>query len=127
MPTGDQRIQTRFDSDSWCRDMRQTTPSGYAAAEQAKRRYVRRGIPLSELRPCQPEGRDGTRLPDCVKVYLPPPSGRFGMVLSIDRATSKPVLVYLAFGVRHHPRGSHASTVYQTAHRRLHCQGRLRS
>lgn len=107
--------------------MRQTTPSGRAAAEHARRRYERRGISLSELRPCQSEGRDGTRLPDCVKVYLPPPNGKFGMVLSIDRAATKPILVYLAFGVRHHPYSSKAATVYRLAHRRLHCQGRLRS
>jgi hypothetical protein len=49
------------------------------------------------------------------------------MVLSIDRSAGKPILVYLAFGPRHHPHDSKAATVYQIAHRRLHCQGRLRS
>jgi hypothetical protein len=32
----------------------------------------------------------------------------------------RPYLAFLAFGVRHHPRRSHALTVYQVAHRRLH-------
>jgi hypothetical protein len=32
----------------------------------------------------------------------------------------QPGLRYLAFGVRHHPKGSHAETVYEIAHRRLH-------
>jgi len=31
----------------------------------------------------------------------------------------KIVVRYLAFGVRHHPKESHAETVYQIAHRRL--------
>jgi hypothetical protein len=30
--------------------------------------------------------------------------------------------MFLAFGVRHHPRGSRRPTVYQLAHRRLHGQ-----
>ncbi len=42
------------------------------------------------------------------------------MVFTIDRKADKPALVFLAFGVRHHPKGSHTLTVYQIAHRRLH-------
>ena len=127
MPVSEHRLPARFDPDSWNEDMRRTTEVGRAVAEHAKRSYARRGIHLTELRPCQPEGRDGADLPNCAKIYLPPPNGRFGMVLSIDRAAGRPVLVYVAFGARHHPRGSNAATVYQLAHRRLHCQGRLRS
>jgi hypothetical protein len=83
MPTSEHNLPIRFDTGSWNEDMRRTTREGRAAAEHAKRGYTRRGIPLSEPRPCQPEGRDGTELPNCAKVYLPPPDGRFGMVLSI--------------------------------------------
>jgi hypothetical protein len=32
---------------------------------------------------CEAEGRDGTRLPACFKVYLPEPDGKFGMVLAL--------------------------------------------
>lgn len=124
MPTNERRIPAHFDSDSWSEDMRRATQTGRAAAEHARRSYTRHGIPLAELRPCQPEGRDGTRLSNCVKVYLPPPNGKFGMVLSVDSAAGNPILVYLAFGARHHPHGSKAATVYEVAHRRLHCQGR---
>jgi len=35
-------------------------------------------------------------------------------------ANDAPRLDYLAFGVRHHPAGSNAPTVYKIAHRRLH-------
>ena len=66
-------------------------------------------------------GSDGTELPNCAKVYLPPPAGRFGMVfnLTID-SDGRPVLGFLAFGVRHEPRDSHSATVYQLAHEPLH-------
>lgn len=59
-------------------------------------------------------------MPGCAKVYLPPPIGKFGMVFAIKRQQGQLVLAYLAFGVRHHLKGSHALTVYQIAHRRLH-------
>jgi hypothetical protein len=97
--------------------MKRASAAGRAAAQAARDRYAREGVSLDELRPCQAEARDGTRLLDCVKTYLPAPSGRFGMVFSVDEG---PTLVYLAFGVRHHPRDSHALTVYQIADRRLH-------
>jgi hypothetical protein len=42
------------------------------------------------------------------------------MVFAVKRQEGRLVLVYLGFGVRHHPKGSHALTVYQIAHRRLH-------
>lgn len=76
-------------------------------------------MPFNGLRNCDAEGRDGTSLSGCVKVYLPPPAGRFGMVFVLVIAASGPRLRYLAFGVRHHPAGSHAPTVYEIAHRRL--------
>jgi len=43
-----------------------------------------------------------------------------GMVFEVVRGEDRLSLEYIAFGVRHHPRGSHAHTVYQLAHRRLH-------
>ena len=54
-----------------------------------------------------------------MKVYLPPPAGKFGIVFEIDRQAGSLVLAYLAIGVRHHPLDSHALTVYQLAHKRL--------
>ena len=55
----------------------------------------------------------------CFKVYLPPPNGKFGMVLRFVRDSDGLALRCLAFGVRHHPRGSNAPTVYEIADRRL--------
>lgn len=41
------------------------------------------------------------------------------MVLALASDKRGLGLRYLAFGVRHHPKNSHAETVYQIAHRRL--------
>lgn len=56
---------------------------------------------------------------DLRRASLPPPDGKFGMVSRIERRDGKLRLVYAAFGVRQHPRGSNAPTVYQIAHDRL--------
>jgi len=99
--------------------MRRASSAGYAAALTARKRYEHGGLSLEELRPCEAEALDGTRLAGCLKTYIPAPSGRFGMVFSFEYDPDRPMLAYLAFGVRHHPRDSHALTVYQIADRRL--------
>jgi hypothetical protein len=100
-----------------------TMRSGRAGAEvlrEARNQFERDGVEIKALRRCDSEGRDGTRLPSCFKVYLPMPSGKFGMVLRFVRDGDGLALRYLTFGVRHHPRDSNAQTVYVVAHRRLH-------
>lgn len=114
------RFAARFDADGFREDMARATPAGRSAAETAKRDYESNGVPFSDLRPCDEEGREGAVLPQCLKVYLPPPVGRFGMVFRFAIADKTPRLEYLAFGVRHHPPDSNAATVYEIAHRRLH-------
>jgi hypothetical protein len=59
---------------------------------------------------------------NCTKVYLPLPAGRYGMVFRAIKVDGRLCLAYLAFGVRHHPRGSLRPSVYQLAHQRLHGQ-----
>ena len=96
--------------------------SGHAGAgtlRHARSQFEREGVEIKALRRCDPEGRDGTRLPACFKVYLPAPDGKFGMVFRFVRNADGLALRYLAFGVRHHPRGSKAPTVYEIADRRL--------
>jgi hypothetical protein len=100
-------------------DIARASSGGREAANAARRRYERSGIPIGELRHVQGEGPDGTMLPGCLKVYLPPPAGRFGMVFMLAIAEAGALLRYLAFGVRHQPKGSHALTVYDIAHARL--------
>jgi hypothetical protein len=63
-------------------------------------------------------------LPGCVKVYVPPPGGPLGLVYRLAKnKDGRLCLDHLAFGVRHHPPGSAAESVYLVAHRRLHLSG----
>jgi hypothetical protein len=101
-----------------------------ASAEETLRLFhkeIRRlgGIPKSRLMTCQAEGRDGTRLGGCVKTYIPWPDGRFGAVFIAVTHPDRPLaLRAVAYGVRHHPRGSTARTVYEIADHRLNRQQR---
>jgi hypothetical protein len=114
-------VRAQFDEDAWGEDLARTTPTGRTAAEAARRDYEQRGIPIEQLRRVAEHGRDGTVLPNCTKVYLPQPDGKFGMVFILKfEPNGRPVLMFLAFGMRHHPKGSHALTVYEIAHPRLH-------
>jgi hypothetical protein len=119
MSTPEPRFPARFDAHSWDEDLARTTPAGRQAAEAARRDYEADGIPASHLKPCDEEGRDGNNLPQCVKAYLPQPNGRFGIVFEAVRIDRRLRLEYIAFGVRHHPKDSHAATVYELAHQRL--------
>lgn len=88
--------------------------------DEAVRSFEERGIPASDLRACEDPGPDGTRLPGCVKTYLPAPVGSWGMVFELRLIDDKrPFLAFLAFGVRH-PTQSWQLSVYQVADRRLH-------
>ena len=113
------RFSVRFDEEALAEDLAHASASGREVGERA--RLERDGIAVSELRACAAEGRDGTRLAGCLKAYLPRPAGPWGMVFTGDRDPT-PVLVFLAFGVRH-PRSPWRPSVYQVAHRRLHRSG----
>jgi len=115
-------VPTRFDDDAVEYDLARL-PSAGASALRALRRAIDAagGLPLSRLKACQAEGRDGTMLAGCAKTYVPWPDGRYGLVLSAVEHPTRPWgLRAIAFGVRHHPRDSNALTVYEIAHRRLH-------
>ena len=56
---------------------------------------------------------------NCIKVYVPQPDGRFGMVFKVTDVDGRLRLDFLAFGVRHHPKGSHAPDVYDFADERV--------
>lgn len=118
MPPTEPRFPARFDPDTWAADLARTTPAGRAAAQAGRREYERNGIPRSHLRPCEPEGRK-TNLPDCAKVYVPHPNGKWGFVFQATVADGRPRLDLLAFGVRHQPKGAHALDVYDVAATRL--------
>jgi len=86
----------------------------------ARREFEGEGVPVGSLLACDEEGPDGTELRHCVKLRFPPPNGKFGMVFRIEQKRGRPILVFAAFGVRHHPREAKVPTVYEIAHRRLH-------
>lgn len=113
------RAPAQFDDAAFSEDLKRTSDAGRKAAEAARREYEQDGVPVDDLLPCEEEGPEGTALRHCMKVYLPRPDGKFGMVFRIELRDNKALLVYAAFGVRHHPRNSHAPTVYEIAHQRL--------
>lgn len=119
----ERHARAQFDADAWEEDLAGSTAAGRQAAEAARKDYERSGIPIAQLRRMAEHGHDRTVLPNCMKVYVPAPDGRFGMVFMLKfQPDGRPVLMFLAFGVRHHPRGSRRPTVYQLAHQRLHGQ-----
>jgi len=112
-------VRVVFDEVAYAEDTVRAGRNGARALREARSRFEREGVAVSSLRDCQAEGPKGTRLPACFKVRLPPPNGKFGMVLAVTSGKQGLGLHYLAFGIRHHPRDSHAETVYQIADRRL--------
>lgn len=114
------RFPAHFGATAWAIDMARATTRGRTAARAARRDYEDKGVPIAALRPTQDEGPDGTQLPGCLKTYVPVPAGAFGMVFEVVKTEDRLLLAYLAFGVRHHPANSHADSVYEIAHRRLH-------
>lgn len=119
MPTSEPHFPARFDADIFDEDTAHSTRAGRTAAEAARRDYERDGVPRLRLKPCEAEGRDGTNLLDCAKVYVPHPDGRWGIVFKVIVNDGRPRLDFVAFGVRHHPRESNALDVYDIAHLRL--------
>lgn len=115
------RFDVRFDDLSFEQDLGHATKRGREVAFEARERLEREGADSSELLRCQAEHREGTELPNCVKVYLPPPDGSWGMVFELvrERTTGKLVLSYLAFAERH-PSPRRSPDVYRRAHNRLH-------
>jgi hypothetical protein len=107
-----------FDDAIFAEDMKRTSDTGREVALASRAEYERHGVPLNDLLACEEEGPEGTALAHCMKIYLPRPVGKFGMVFRIALREGKAQLVYAAFGIRHHPRTSHAPTVYEIAHSR---------
>jgi hypothetical protein len=113
------RAPALFDDALFAEDLKRTSDTGRTVAAAARREYEQEGVPLEHLLPCEDEGPEGTLLAHCMKIYLPRPDGKFGMVFRIELRENTALLVYAAFGIRHQPRDAHAPTVYEIAHQRL--------
>jgi hypothetical protein len=113
-------FRVTFDDAAFAEDLEHSSPAGRNAAYSERDELTRDGgLAPDRLKACEAEGRDGTRLPGCVKIYIPAPDGPWGMVfqLRIDD-DGRPYLACLAFGVRH-PTGPGALSVYEVADKRL--------
>jgi len=113
------RAPALFDDSAFAEDLRRTSDTGKEVALAARREFEGDGVSVGSLLACDEEGPDGTELRHCVKLRLPPPNGKFGMVFRIEQQKGRSVLVFAAFGVRHHPADANARTVYEIAHNRL--------
>src|SRR5262245_59824511 len=100
-------------------DLSHASEAGQAAIEPLIQQLKADGLPVAWLRRCDSEARDGTRLPSCVKIYIPQPAGRWGAVFLGGSLNGEPTLFLLAVGDRH-PGGPWKPSVYEIAHRRLH-------
>ncbi len=110
------RLPVVFDDPTWTADLGRVGQRGPEIANRARADLERDGVALSDLRRCDPEGRDGTRLGGCVKLYL----DHWGLVFTPDVSpTGELRLLCIALGVRHPAPGSARWSVYQLAHRRL--------
>jgi hypothetical protein len=96
-------IPIRFDEQAIADDLSHHPPVACHALELLRRELDRDGgLPVSRLKRCEAEGHDGTRLANCLKTYVPWPTGRFGLVMVPAAHPTRPLaLRAFAFGVRH--------------------------
>lgn len=115
------RLGARFDELLFREDLAHATQAGQTVARKTRRQFEDDGVTTRELRRCDAEHRDGTRLANCVKVYLPGPGEPWRMIFEFQRdpAAGEIYLAYLAFGVGH-PQRPWQPSAYHVAHRRLH-------
>lgn len=119
-------IPIRFDRDEWHAEVERLgeRSTSRIQAERA-RREIESGKATLDLQKCEADGEGGTRLPGCVKLYVP--LGRqgaseapFGFVFQLAQNPDESLVWnFLAFGERH-PDNPATRTVYERAHKRLH-------
>ena len=113
------RARVVFDDVLWDEDLTRASTEATRAATRAREQLEQHGAPLDALRACDEQGRDGARLPGCLKLYVPLPAGPWGIVFQLARDQHGSLLAVLAFGLRHPPAGRRSS-VYAIADQRLH-------
>lgn len=110
-----------FDDALFAADLARLPEAARVALEAARERYDREGVPAAERRHCDGQHPTGTRLPGCLKVYIPDPAGPWRIVFQIALLPGGTLgLEYVAAGVAHPPRAGRRRNVYELAHYRLH-------
>lgn len=119
-------IEIIFHPEEWRDEVERYAPTATArVVAQKARRRIEAGTARLRWKRCRPEERDGTRLPGCVKLYVPldaegASAAPFGFVFQLHQKADKGLVVsFLAFGERH-PSNPRTRSVYERAHRRLH-------
>ena len=123
MSASQRRVAVVFDEAVWSHAVDGFSEENRQLAQSTRIRLERSGLALDDVRACDAEGSDGTKLPGCVKLYLPwldaPPSQRpFAFVLRLRQRGDELVWNFVAFGPRH-PRPG-VRSAYERAHRQLH-------
>jgi hypothetical protein len=117
-PSSGPAFPVHVDERELAEDLNHASEAGRSAIESTIEQLRANGAPTAWLKRCDPEAQDGTRLPGCVKLYIPQPAGQWGAVFLGGFADDKPTLFVLAVG-RRHPEASWKPSVYEIAHRRL--------
>jgi hypothetical protein len=118
-------VSIRFDREEWREEVERLNERAVSRAQAERARREIDGGAAVDLQKCEADGEGGTRLPGCVKLYVP--LGRqgaseapFGFVFQLAQdSDGSLVWNFLAFGERH-PQNSATRTVYERAHKRLH-------
>src|SRR6478609_12134338 len=112
-------FEVHVDERALADDLARVSNAAKAAIEPMLQRLKTDGAPAAWLKRCDAEARDGTRLPGCVKLYIPQPAGQWGAVFLGGAVDGGLALLLLAVGERH-PGAAWRPSVYEIAHRRLH-------
>ncbi len=112
-------FEVHVDERALADDLARASDAAKAAIEPMVQHLRTDGAPAAWLKRCDAEARDGTRLPGCVKLYVPQPAGQWGAVFLGGTVDGSLTLFLLAVGERH-PGAAWRLSVYEIAHRRLH-------
>lgn len=119
--TGRRHAPVHFDDALFAADLARLPEATRSALEAARARYEREGVPASERRHCHAEHPSGTRLPGCLKVYIPDFAGPWRIIFQVAWLADDTLgLEYVAAGIGHPPPGTRRRDVYRLAHYRLH-------
>jgi hypothetical protein len=118
-------VRVEIDDEVWAEEVGRLREHSPARAQAEKARQEIEAHPTTvPWQPCEEDGPRGTRLANCVKLYVPigqegASAAPYGFVFALRKVETALVLRMLAFGERH-PTNPRTHPVYSRAHRRLH-------